>query len=57
MSSCRRLRAGVEPGPWVGRALRACYDAQLDGIFGDERGGVQFLEEWLRRHGPGASED
>jgi tRNA nucleotidyltransferase (CCA-adding enzyme) len=51
------IRAGVEPGPWVGRALRACYDAQLDGIFGDERGGVQFLEEWLRRHGPGASAD
>ncbi|MBD3221878.1 HD domain-containing protein [bacterium] len=49
------IRLGVPPGPWVGRALRACYDAQLDGVFDDERGGLAYLTAWLERHGPGAS--
>lgn len=51
------IKLGVPPGPWVGRALRACYEAQLDGAFDDERGGVAFLREWLERHGPDATAD
>jgi tRNA nucleotidyltransferase (CCA-adding enzyme) len=46
------LARGLPPGPWVGDAIRACHEAQIDGVFHDVRGGLVFLDEWLRRNGP-----
>lgn len=39
---------GLEPGPEYGRLLDACYEAQLDGAFGDLDGGLAYLDGVLR---------
>jgi tRNA nucleotidyltransferase (CCA-adding enzyme) len=52
----RHLMAlGMTPGPQVGEAMRACYEAQLAGEFSDERGGVAFLRRWLEAARRGSS--
>lgn len=44
------MQMGVRPGPWVGEAIHACYEAQLDGVFKDVKGGLQFLRGWVERY-------
>jgi len=44
------MNMGVRPGPWVGEAIHACYEAQLDGVFSDTAGGLVFLREWVERY-------
>ena len=41
------MELGVEPGPEMGRLLKAAFEAQLDGDFGD----VEEGKEWVRRRG------
>lgn len=41
-------RRGLKSGPRYGQILRACYEAQLDGVFTDEKSGLEFLSQWLR---------
>lgn len=38
---------GLEPGPRFAPLLQACFEAQLDGVFADEAGGLAFLESLL----------
>jgi tRNA nucleotidyltransferase (CCA-adding enzyme) len=38
------LARGGEPGPWVGALVDRCYEAQLDGAFGDREGGLAYLD-------------
>ena len=37
------LAAGMKPGPEMGKALAALYDAQLDGKFFDLESGLTWL--------------
>lgn len=39
---------GAQPGKHFGELLDRCYEAQLDGAFTDEAGGLCFLEKLLR---------
>ena len=41
------IALGRVPGPAFGPILDAAFEAQLDGAFGDEAGGLA----WLRAHG------
>lgn len=41
------LALGVPAGPRFKPLLDACYEAQLDGAFSDESGGIAFLEKLL----------
>ena len=43
----------LPPGPVFKAILDACFEAQLDGAFADEAGGLVFLENYLRLHPPG----
>ena len=43
------IERGLVPGPDFGRILKACYEAQLDGVFEDLEGGEGFLERWLEK--------
>lgn len=44
----RHLRArGLEPGPQYREVLDACFEAQLEGRFSDERSALAYLERWL----------
>jgi tRNA nucleotidyltransferase (CCA-adding enzyme) len=40
------VKLGLKPGPEFKRVLDAAFEAQLDGAFGDEAGGLA----WLRQH-------
>ena len=40
------LKLGQEPGPALGRRLKQLFEAQLDGVFQDKAGGLQ----WLAQH-------
>lgn len=42
------LARGVAAGPAMGALLKAAFDAQLDGRFGDEAGALAWLDEQLR---------
>lgn len=42
------LARGVAAGPAMGALLKAAFDAQLDGRFGDEAGALSWLDEQLR---------
>lgn len=44
------ISRGVEPGPAMGVILAEAYEAQLDGVFGDLEGALDWLESRL---GPG----
>lgn len=44
---------GIPAGPHVGDILNACYEAQLGGVFRDEKGGLRFLKTWLKRNDAG----
>lgn len=41
------IARGMEPGPRFGPILDAAFEAQLDGAFDDEEGGVEWLEGYL----------
>jgi len=43
------MAAGLEPGPEFGRILARCFEAQLEGRFTDEPGGLAYLEKILKR--------
>ncbi|MFM9148596.1 MAG: hypothetical protein ACKORI_10915 [Verrucomicrobiota bacterium] len=43
------IAAGHRPGEWFTRVLDEAYEAQLDGAFGDEAGGLAWLKERLAR--------
>jgi tRNA nucleotidyltransferase (CCA-adding enzyme) len=46
----RHLQArGLRPGPRYRQVLDACFEAQLEGAFGDEEGAQEFLDAWLAR--------
>jgi len=40
---------GFKPGPLFGQVIGECYEAQLDGLFLDEAGAVQHLEQVLAK--------
>jgi tRNA nucleotidyltransferase (CCA-adding enzyme) len=40
---------GRKPGPEFKRILDAAFEAQLDGAFSDEEGGVKWLKDYLRK--------
>jgi tRNA nucleotidyltransferase (CCA-adding enzyme) len=41
---------GLKPGPRFKKILEDGFEAQLDGAFADESGGVEFLKKYLREH-------
>lgn len=41
------IQCGHEPAPWFGPVLKICFEAQLDGHFIDETGGIAFLTTLL----------
>lgn len=41
---------GMQPGKQMGEALRAAYEAQLEGEVTDTDSGIAFVQAWLRRH-------
>ena len=44
------IAMGRKPGPEFKPTLEAAYEAQLDGAFSDEAGGVQWLGHFLQQH-------
>ena len=45
----RHLMAeGLAPGPEFGEILKRCFEAQLEGVFSDESGGLAYLRKILR---------
>lgn len=38
----------ISPGPSMGKLLKAAYEAQMDGVFTDILGGMQFAKEYLK---------
>jgi tRNA nucleotidyltransferase (CCA-adding enzyme) len=48
------IQLGKTPGPDFKRTIDAAFEAQLDGVFADEAGGVEWLKDYLskaRRNG------
>lgn len=43
------IELGIPPGPRFGKILDRAYEAQLDGRFSDEAGGMAYLRETLER--------
>ncbi|MDO8545685.1 MAG: HD domain-containing protein [Opitutaceae bacterium] len=43
------LHLGREPGPDFKPIIDAAFEAQLDGVFSDEPGGIEWLTEYLKR--------
>ncbi len=43
------LTLGLQPGPEFKRVLNAAFEAQLDGAFADQAGGVIWLRDFLRQ--------
>lgn len=41
------LRAGCPPGPEMGKYLKLCFEAQLDGEFDDLQSGLKYLKSLL----------
>ena len=46
------VERGMEPGPSFGPLLEECFEAQLDGAFADENGGLSYLDEILKGSSP-----
>jgi tRNA nucleotidyltransferase (CCA-adding enzyme) len=45
------IALGYAAGPDFRAHLDACYEAQLDGLFADEAGGIEFLKVRLAEAG------
>ena len=43
------IALGLSPGTYFTEILRHCFEAQLDGIFTDEAGGIDFLKGLLEK--------
>jgi tRNA nucleotidyltransferase (CCA-adding enzyme) len=41
------IELGYAPSKWFGEKLKACYEAQLDGVFETEAEGIEFLQRLL----------
>ncbi len=48
------VAAGIRPGPPMKPIIEAAFEAQLDGAFGDEPGGLAWLTTYLEQHPPSA---
>lgn len=46
------MELGAKPGRHFGEILDQAYEAQLDGTFTDEQGGIQFLQQKLKDASP-----
>ena len=44
------IALGARPGPQFTPALEAAFESQLDGAFGDESGGIEWMRNYLRAH-------
>ncbi len=44
------IALGMNPGPHFKPALEAAFESQLDGAFGDEAGGIEWMRNYLRAH-------
>lgn len=44
------IALGRSPGPRFKPALDAAFESQLDGAFGDEAGGIEWMRNYLRAH-------
>jgi len=44
------IALGLKPSPRFKKILEDCFEAQLDGAFVDEAGGMAFLKNYLREH-------
>jgi tRNA nucleotidyltransferase (CCA-adding enzyme) len=44
------ISLGFKPGPPFKKIIEYCFEAQLDGAFADETGGMEFLKNYLREH-------
>ena len=42
------IEAGISPGPALGKIMKECFEAQLDGVFCDLEGGKAFLKQFLK---------
>lgn len=45
------IALGHSPQPWFSAALDAAFEAQLDGVFTDEAGGIEWLKTWVKSQG------
>ena len=43
------IAMGLKPGPQFGKICDACYQAQLDGVFVDEAGGIAFCRSVVEK--------
>lgn len=43
------IAEGLTPSPRFGEILEACFEAQLDGQFETEAGGIEFLRDYLEK--------
>lgn len=43
------LELGYQPSRWFGDTLKACYEAQLDGVFESEEDGIEYLKKVLEQ--------
>jgi tRNA nucleotidyltransferase (CCA-adding enzyme) len=50
------LKLGMTPGPAMGELLKAAYEAQLDGLFGDEDAAMEWAHNHIVSH-PGSPKD
>jgi len=46
------LQLGYTPARWFNSILETCYQAQLDGVFGNETDGIDFLKSELDKMPP-----
>ncbi len=46
------LELGWKPGPAVGAALKAAYEAQVEGLFVTLQGGIQWIQEHIPNEAP-----
>jgi len=45
------IALGYQPGVWFRQVLQCCHEAQLQGVFADEAGGVEYLQRLLVAEG------
>ncbi len=45
------MERGLKPSPTFSKILSDCYEAQLDGVFTDVKGAMNYLDSYLRQHG------
>ena len=46
------IALGHQPDAWFGQILKTCFEAQLDGIFETEDGGITFVKQLLTERRP-----